>query len=99
MQMILSATPFSRWITGCRTQPKQIPGSQRKELPRRGTLAERFALGGRIHCTGGCLWITRDGRTDDILLSAGSSFICDEGSRLVIEALEDAVVEIVRCAG
>ncbi|MES2437783.1 MAG: DUF2917 domain-containing protein [Verrucomicrobiota bacterium] len=98
MQMILPATPFFRWITGYRPHPKQIPGCQREELPRRKILTERFASGGRVHCLTGSLWITRDGFPDDIVLGAGCDFIGEAGSRLVMEALEDTVVEIVRGA-
>jgi hypothetical protein len=91
MQMILPATTFSKWFVGRRCQTGTV---RRHELGRRKVLSSSFPEVGTIHCVRGLLWITRDGGADDIFLSDGDSLVCDRRDRVVVEALEEAVVEI-----
>ncbi|MEO5917686.1 MAG: DUF2917 domain-containing protein [Luteolibacter sp.] len=99
MQTILPITPLSRWLTGYRSQQIRPTPSRIEELPARKVLTASFPNCGKITCTHGTLWITRDGSSEDILLRAGGSFACETGSRFVIEALENAVVEITGSSG
>ncbi len=94
MQTILPTTPLARWLSGCRTQPFRPTPTRIEELPLRKVLTALFPNGGKITCTRGTLWITRDGSSEDILLRAGTSFVCENGSRFVIEALETAALDI-----
>ncbi|MES2921285.1 MAG: DUF2917 domain-containing protein [Verrucomicrobiota bacterium] len=94
MQTILPTTPLSRWLTGCRTQQIRPTPSRTEELLTRKVLTASFPKCGKITCTRGTLWITRDGHPEDILLPAGSSLVCEPRSRFVIEALDSATIEI-----
>jgi len=94
MQTILPTTPLSRWLTGYRSQQIRPAPSRTHDLPTRNVQTAAFPRCGKITCTRGTLWITRDGHSDDIVLRAGSSLVCESGSRFVIEALENAAVEI-----
>lgn len=91
MQMIFPATLFARWFDGNRCQTNTV---RRHTLERRETLASSFRIAGRIHCVTGLLWITRDMDREDILLRGGESFTCHRHDRVVIEALENAVLEM-----
>lgn len=91
MQMILPATAFSKWFVGNRCQ---TGNTRHHELGRRKTLSVSCPVNGKIQCVRGLLWITRDDNAEDILLHGGESIACLRHERLVIEALEDAVVEI-----
>ncbi|MGL4400263.1 MAG: DUF2917 domain-containing protein [Luteolibacter sp.] len=90
MQLILPVTVFCRWYAG---RPCQTNTFGPHELKRREVLSSFLPEGARVRCVRGLLWITRDGDADDILLHAGGSLVCERRDRLVIEALEDAVVE------
>jgi Protein of unknown function (DUF2917) len=94
MQSILPTTLLTRWLTGCRGQRIRPTPDRSEELPVRKILTTTFSASGRITCTRGTLWITRDGSSEDILLRTGNSFLCEPDSRHVIEALESAAVEI-----
>ena len=94
MQTILPTTPLSRWLTGYRGQLTRLAPSRIEELPTRKVLTASFSNCGKITCTRGTLWLTRDGDPEDILLGPGSSFACEPGSRFIIEALETAAVEM-----
>ena len=94
MQTILPTTPLSRWLTGYRGQLTRPAPSRIEELPIRKVLTASFSNCGKITCTRGTLWLTRDGHSEDILLRAGDSFVSKPGSRLVVEALENATVEM-----
>lgn len=89
MQTILPTRTLSRWF-----ESQSHSCRQRHELARRKTLTARFPECGRIFCAQGSLWITRDGDRTDILLGGGDSLVCPRHTRVVIEALETAVVEI-----
>ncbi|MBC7980670.1 MAG: DUF2917 domain-containing protein [Armatimonadetes bacterium] len=93
MQTILPNSAFSRWFTGNRCQTSSV---RRRELERRETFSSTFQAAGNIHCLSGLLWVTRDGDSKDILLHAGESLACYRHDRLVIEALENAILELTR---
>lgn len=99
MQTILPTTPLARWLTGNRSQQIQPTPCRIEELPTRKVLTASFPNCGKITCTRGTLWITRDGSPEDILLRAGSSLVCERGSRFVIEALETVAIEITGSSG
>jgi hypothetical protein len=91
MQTILPALALTRWL-----HPQSRRVHQRHELAHRKVLTATFPECGRIFCTQGSLWITRDGDKTDILLDDGDSLACPRHARVVIEALEASVVEITR---
>ena len=94
MQTILPTTPLTRWLTGYRSQSIRPGPRTTRELPSRRVLTASFSECGRITCLSGELWITRDGESQDIILRTGGTLACDSGSRIVVEALETATVEV-----
>ena len=48
------------------------------------------ALGQRVECVSGTLWVTQDGDPRDIVLRAGDSFAFDHRGDALISALDDA---------
>jgi len=48
------------------------------------------ALGRRIECVTGSLWVTQDGDPRDIVLAAGESFAFDHRGDALISALDDS---------
>lgn len=94
MQTTFPATPLTRWLTGRHCTSRSI--CQRHELQGRKLLTISFPANGRISCISGQVWITRDGDTADIVLGDGDSLVCHRHSRVVIEALDSSVIEIVR---
>ena len=65
-------------------------------LEQRGIAPVEDALGTRIDCLCGRIWITEPGCTDDIVLEAGESYEIARVGVAVVQALRDAVV--VLCA-
>ena len=66
------------------------------ELEHRGVIPVKDAVGSRIDCLRGRIWITELGCTDDIVLEAGESHEIERVGVAVVQALRDAVV--VLCA-
>ncbi len=97
MQTILPGTAISQWLTRCRGRTDAPPARRSYDLPGRQILAIRFPAGGKILCQRGRLWITCDGRREDIVLTAGKGHEFSCGGRWVVETLESSVFEIVRC--
>lgn len=50
----------------------------------------------RVLVQQGCVWITRDHSSEDILLEAGQQFLHTPGARILVHALEDARLQLVR---
>ena len=48
------------------------------------------ALGHRVECVSGTLWVTQDGDPRDIVLGPGESFAFDHRGDALISALDDA---------
>ena len=48
------------------------------------------ALGRRIECVTGSLWVTQDGDPRDIVLAPGESFTFDQRGDALISAFDDA---------
>ena len=67
-----------------------LPATQLFDIP--------DAAGLRLHCGEGCLWITLDGDSRDIVLQAGESFEVAERRRALIYALEPSRLGVVRPA-
>jgi Protein of unknown function (DUF2917) len=62
-------------------------GPSTLSLPRDSLVAVGEALGTRVICLHGSLWITQEGHGEDIILGAGESFrISDRGLSLAILA-------------
>ncbi len=72
------------------------PGAlERTSLGARETLKFHLRAGRAIRCASGSVWITVDGRSDDIILSAGEIFLTGNAkSIVVIEGLERSAIEM-----
>ncbi len=62
------------------------------KLRHRGFLPVLEAAGTHIACLHGCIWITEDGCTDDIVLEIGETYEISRPGRAVVQALRDSVV-------
>lgn len=49
-----------------------------------------------LACRSGELWITVDGRAEDIILGAGQRWRAEDGAPVVVSALEDSVLAVTR---
>lgn len=63
-------------------------------LKARGLARLHDAASTRIVCVAGTVWITLDGDTRDIVLSAGDSFQVDRRAGVLLYALGDACVRL-----
>ncbi|HYF19006.1 MAG TPA: DUF2917 domain-containing protein [Ramlibacter sp.] len=54
------------------------------------------AIGQRIACTSGELWITHDGEGRDTVVAAGGVHVVDSTRRMGIHALADSRFELIR---
>lgn len=50
--------------------------------------------GVEIECEQGTVWVTSAGDINDYTLEAGDSFIARDSSAVVVEAVEDAIVNL-----
>lgn len=50
--------------------------------------------GMEIECEQGILWITSTGDINDYTLAAGESYIAQDSNALVVEAVQDAIVNL-----
>jgi hypothetical protein len=64
------------------------------ELEYRGIVQAENAVGTRIDCLRGRVWITEHGSPADIVLEAGESHLIAHPGRAVVQALRDAVVAV-----
>lgn len=94
MQMIFPASAISKWLTRCRGASGHRPLRQHHQLPRRQILTVRVTSCGAIQCNEGGLWLTRDGRAEDVVLGTGQTLTIPSGGRVLIEALENSSFEI-----
>lgn len=62
------------------------------ELEYREVVPMEDAVGTRIDCLRGRIWITESGCADDIVLEAGESYAIERVGTAVVQALRDAVV-------
>lgn len=65
-------------------------------LTKSGLLHLRGAEGTEIRCASGQLWITEEGIATDFFLEAGERHRVRSDGQVVVEALRDANLEIVR---
>jgi hypothetical protein len=52
------------------------------------------AEGRTVTCTLGTLWLTHDGDCKDVVIEAGQSHAVTRPQRLIVQALEDAVLQL-----
>jgi Protein of unknown function (DUF2917) len=62
------------------------------ELAYREIVPVENAVGTRVDCLSGRIWITEQGCTDDIVLEAGESFELARGGVAVVQALREGFV-------
>lgn len=62
-----------------------------------GELLALERLGGReLACRSGELWITVDGRAEDIVLGAGQRWRAEDDAPVVVSALKDSLLAVTR---
>jgi uncharacterized protein YjiS (DUF1127 family) len=66
-----------------------------RALPERRVLKLKGARGARVVCVAGDVWITEDGRYDDVVLAAGESAMLERDGMAMITPFGSADVEIV----
>jgi hypothetical protein len=59
-----------------------------------GRLALRDAGGSTVTCVTGCVWLTMEGDTRDVVLAPGASFVIDQAGLTIIAAEEPALVQV-----
>ena len=64
------------------------------KLEYRGIAPVEEAMGARIDCLRGRIWITERGCTDDIVLEAGQSYEISRSGVAVVQALREALVAL-----
>jgi hypothetical protein len=64
-------------------------------LEKKGLLKIEHALGRRVCCEAGAVWITLDGDRRDVVLEAGQVFVSDRNATMVITGLDPATISIV----
>ena len=62
------------------------------ELEYRGIVPVKDAVGTRIDCLRGRIWITEHGSIDDIVLEDGESYVISRGGIAVVQALRGALI-------
>jgi len=62
------------------------------KLEQRGIVPIQSAIGIRIDCLRGRLWITEPGAVDDIVLEAGESYVISGNGVALVQALREALV-------
>lgn len=65
-------------------------------LSQGATLVIARPAGVAVHCRRGSLWLTHDGDCRDIVLLAGESYVGDSGRRLLVHALEESMLRVMR---
>lgn len=63
-------------------------------LERRQNMSLVQAVGTRITCVSGCLWVTQYRDTRDVVLAAGESFVLDRSGVAVIQAIRPSTLVI-----
>jgi hypothetical protein len=66
-----------------------------RALPERRVLKLIRARGARVVCVAGDVWVTEDGRYDDVVLAAGESAVLERDGMAMITPFGSADVEIV----
>jgi len=81
---------------GGEATPGQVPSQVTYQVPMPHATVRRFAspLGLRLSCVRGDLWITVDGEPDDHVLAAGESFEPTSTRRVIVYALQPAVLRV-----
>ena len=78
-----------KWIIG---RPCVGAAASVIRLEKRGLEHRTLRPGGKLQCVKGTLWITVAGEGRDVILQEGAIYATDRSIRVLIEALEDAVV-------
>ena len=70
-----------------------------RNLQKGAILAVSRPLHQDIACLRGSLWITHDGDPKDIILEAGQSYRSDRCARMLIQALDEADIQVAVAGG
>jgi hypothetical protein len=94
MQVLAALLPLARFFVPAPHHRGAAPRHAVHVLPRSGFHGESHPLGLTLHCISGCVWLTHDRDSRDIVLEAGESHTCDRDTRLVVHALEAARIGV-----
>lgn len=75
--------------------PTPAATSSKVTLARHTTLRLHRPLGRTVECLSGCVWITQDGDTRDLVLTTGQRYQANCNQRALVHALEDSHVRIL----
>ena len=65
------------------------------EIARQRTLRVPAALGQRIECLEGCIWVTMDHDLRDVIIAAGQCFTADRRQRVLVHGLAPSRVRLI----
>lgn len=74
------------------------PSCATRSIARQQILRLPAALGQRIECLEGCIWITMDRDRRDVVVAAGEAFTADRHQRVLVHALQPSCVRLLRPA-
>jgi hypothetical protein len=80
------AAPARFWRRRAVPSPRVETGPSRR-LPADRVLRVERPLGQTVRCVEGCVWLTFDGDSRDVVLEAGSEHRCDRNARLLVQAI------------
>ena len=87
--MHLALPSFFPFAAAGSCDPRIAPAPQPlQQLQSGALLVLPHPVGARLHCVSGCLWITQDGDSEDIVLYPGDSHASRGAARVIVQALE-----------
>ena len=81
---------FSSTAMGFVPQAARAPADVRSALIRRALLACDDPYGKTLACESGCLWVSFEGCSADLVLEAGQTLTCSQSGRMIVQALRDS---------
>jgi hypothetical protein len=82
------------WFADVRVARRAGEMEEVATLEKNQTSWMKGVVGHEIHCESGTLWLTIDGKPQDIILEAGESHLCVSRSRMGVHALSAAKVRV-----
>jgi hypothetical protein len=74
--------------------PVAPAGTSSQPLHKNATLVVLDPMGVTVECTQGSLWLTHDGDCKDVILEAGQRYSSTTRARLLVHALDTALVRL-----
>jgi hypothetical protein len=77
-------------------EPTAAARAATHEIARQRILRVPAALGQRIECLEGCVWVTMDHDRRDVIIEAGQFFTADRRQRVLVHALAPSRVRLIQ---